>query len=1382
MAGNSDLGNNAAIQAQINQLLVERTKMLDEQETVLSKQQKLYASIMGAFSSKEASKAASDIEKITKSQDSASKATDAATNSQTDFTAAIKKSANEAEELNKKLEVAAKIGGMFGDALSGAASSTLGLVKSAGNLMGTLFNLGQVIISIPFKTWDAFVEKSMNMPFNPAFRQALEDTRKTFGDLSSGSGKQVVDMYKTLRSEQNIMAKESGLSMKRIFGYGVEGKAAMLKFMNEIGASLGSQLGPVMQQIGKDLGRVTYGIKAMGLANEEAGAAMKFFYNSGQNAGKMMQEMAGTAAMMAKQTGFNIKTLSKAMVETTSAFPQFAKGGVKAMAEVAHYTHNLGIEVKDLQAVFDKFDSFEGAAESASQLSQAFGVNIDAMKMVKEQSPTKRLEELRNAFKAAGKDINNMTSAERKLAEATTGLTGASFEAAMGEGNKKKALTESEKASNAASLAAKNQTAALKQLAKSIERIVPPQAEKFQGFFDAFTKGFSTGMFYSENMRKMMANLQQSFRQVYLFGRQFAMLLFEKFPGMSKLAEGFVKIFDPAKFRKFFDETLGHFRKFFESLDKDPKAAFNTLFDSLSKSIGSFFTEGGTDSALSLIKKGAEKILVAISSILGSITDKVLLSATEGMKNLAKFIKDPSSFIDGSGAVSGIAKFFAPMIQAIHDNWPGIKKALIGEYQGGDLSGLGGLLGAVWERVRGPLGAIGNGLAIFFVAKFALGLTLSLASSGIAAGIKHLFNHAMGTTKSQLAAAEKVAKAEEAAAAAARARTAASGVSKSAWSAAEEAAEKSKAGFRSKAYKAAELEAKTASRAVGSAMSVEREAQLALEVAKTEQTAAKLGTKLGKASEVISEKSAAIATKVLGEKAAMAATKAIPFVGWALAIADASTDIAEKMNMFEGDLQKNYGKLEGTIGAGSAGMLSVVTLGLLPDNWYKAFGESAAGFTKAAREFAKKIGMENIFDTFLKNIEGTLDIFRGLGDIISGIFHGDTDKIVKGIGEMFDGIIRAVWSFPALIGSALLDLAPMLLKGFLKLFEWVVDRLIDGFDFLQKIKDWVGESFEKLVAWWEGPTDWKQSFSDAFSYIFDSPINAVKESFNTFGTWVMGWSDKFGLKWDIVKAKAKGLIGGSKEAVIDAEKALADYEKRREAGQGGPKAPAAPAAGKDVDLLGAAKSMGSFLMEHGGNKLAKLAEEAFNKMPLTPEQEFMNSFAKAQQTVSQIEDLKTLQDKLVTAKKSFALLKPEQLKKDLEALMPKFTGAMKVVGDFGIDLGKTDVSQNWSTAQANLDMIKNLVTGMATITETTGKLSKKDINTVQPLIKALSDIKGGKLEITHNIPGVQLNVTVHLDAEKVAKGVSTINISKDNTKGGEKYFGTSGTPDKSVGA
>ena len=118
---------------------------------------------------------------------------------------------------------------------------------------------------------------------------------------------------------------------------------------------------------------------------------------------------------------------------------QFGFASVRSLTETAVQTKRLGITMKTLQGVIDKFDNFEDAARSAARLRRQFGIMIDARKMVG-MSGIERLEYIKKQFAASGKDITKMGRIEMKYLKEATGMDAAQLAALTGKANKNKKL------------------------------------------------------------------------------------------------------------------------------------------------------------------------------------------------------------------------------------------------------------------------------------------------------------------------------------------------------------------------------------------------------------------------------------------------------------------------------------------------------------------------------------------------------------------------------------------------------------------------------------------------------------------------------------------------------------------------------------------------------------------------------------------------------------------------------------------------------------------------------------------------------------------------------------------------------------------------------
>jgi hypothetical protein len=210
----------------------------------------------------------------------------------------------------------------------------------------------------------------------------------------------------------------------------------------------------------------------------------------------------------------------------------------------------------------------------------------------------------------------------------------------------------------------------------------------------------------------MFINLQATFRQAYYFGRQLAQLLFDNFPGMDKLAKGFTELFNPAKFRKMFDEILGAFRTFFTAAQTDPKAGMQTLMKNIVKIFGDTF--GGAGGALEKIKEGFKTIMSILGVVFGELLKKLMELATEGIKNLIDLITGKAK-IDTSGATSIADSFFGPIKDALIEQGPALGDAFIE------------LINVAFEKLKPHLIEIAKVLAIAWTIQFAISLAMQLA-------------------------------------------------------------------------------------------------------------------------------------------------------------------------------------------------------------------------------------------------------------------------------------------------------------------------------------------------------------------------------------------------------------------------------------------------------------------------------------------------------------------------------------------------------------------------------------------------------------------------------------------------------------------------------
>ena len=79
--------------------------------------------------------------------------------------------------------------------------------------------------------------------------------------------------------------------------------------------------------------------------------------------------------------------------------------------------------MSELSNMFKKVNTFESASTMASQLSQAFGMNIDALQLLKAEDPMQMIDMLRESMMATGKTFDGMSRFEKQLITQYTGLS-----------------------------------------------------------------------------------------------------------------------------------------------------------------------------------------------------------------------------------------------------------------------------------------------------------------------------------------------------------------------------------------------------------------------------------------------------------------------------------------------------------------------------------------------------------------------------------------------------------------------------------------------------------------------------------------------------------------------------------------------------------------------------------------------------------------------------------------------------------------------------------------------------------------------------------------------------------------------------------------------
>lgn len=567
--------------------------------------------------------------------------------------------------------VSAAIEGFY-QGLQNIYALSKGVIGFATTFASGIINIGAAIVSIPFKIFTGLIDiaDKANVGMGE-LRQAIENLRKEFGALGGPTPKTIKEL-----SHNMTGFKETGLSTWRVFG----NLAERLESFNKLAVGMGATFVVLHKEFVQNGGALLAYQKGLGVTDELMGAVAQRAISMGDNLAKTLKESAKFALDMGKAFGLDSKVLSKDMVKALQDVKHFANLSTKEISIAAVYSRKLGVELDKIVGTLDAFETFDSAAENAAKLSQAFGVQVDAFKLLEAENPADQIDVLRKAFKDAGQDASNFNRQQLKMIASTTGLDEATARQVFSQKNVGVSLDQIKKKAGESEKKTLTQAEAMKKLADSIERLVKTGGGPGGGFFDHFVRGLLGGIQSSKEFRMTILNIQRDLRLIERAGVQVGRAFVQMFPGVKDFFGGIKDLFDPKTFRKFSTGIVSVFKDFFQDLTSG-SFSFGSLMDKLREQFFNLFD--ASNPAAQRIISGFNTTIKTITKLL---VEGIKWASTQVAKytgDLADFIANPTEFLkkaktQGSGVSAEIFKLLKPIADAIQEGaekiWPSVKK------------------------------------------------------------------------------------------------------------------------------------------------------------------------------------------------------------------------------------------------------------------------------------------------------------------------------------------------------------------------------------------------------------------------------------------------------------------------------------------------------------------------------------------------------------------------------------------------------------------------------------------------------------------------------------------------------------------------------------
>lgn len=499
-------------------------------------------------------------------------------------------------------------------------------------------------------------------------QEAQEQVRGKFGSLTSGPGQMVI---KDARAMGNAFA-EMGVSA----GYGYDATINLINKMSELYGSMNpAQMAGFSAMTQESRIKMGEFALAAGLSGEEIGQLNNTFNAMGEDGVAAMTDIAVRSRRLEKTLGITSKSANKAFHDMTRNVKAFGNANRAQMESAMSKATQLGISIKDLSGISDAFFTFDKAAEGVSKLSQAFGTQIDVMKMVGAATPADQLDQMREAMFKAGKSAETMSRHELALLAQTSGLSEEAARLAFSQESQYMSQEELNKRIGDTD-PQKQMADAMKDVAEEIQNVVVRLSDLVgqRGPLGSFIHGIAKGMgFFGEEAQKSSTEFRKIIMAIFDGGVKLGEWLRKNFAPLRDLFEGTDKTLGktPSIFKKLgnaikamvtpLNTAYDLFKAFF--MEDDP-AHRGKIFDKMLSKISLSFKKFGDEmfgagGAGVLGEKIGDFLKMAISALVPKVLDFMMIALSTIAKATWKWFKGADTKTQIGTVLMGIVAAFA---------------------------------------------------------------------------------------------------------------------------------------------------------------------------------------------------------------------------------------------------------------------------------------------------------------------------------------------------------------------------------------------------------------------------------------------------------------------------------------------------------------------------------------------------------------------------------------------------------------------------------------------------------------------------------------------------------------------------------------------------
>lgn len=484
-------------------------------------------------------------------------------------------------------------------------------------------NLSQSIIAIPLNILEKAQELGYEIKKEMAeFAQAYENVQK---DFKGGSfiGKGLQSIHNNLISARKEFMNVNTEAV-HLFGRGIQGINKALGESSEIVKSLGVFSSIFAKQIIKNKDNLFYYYKmkqTFNLADDDMQYLARQATVTGKSIATVYDQIEKSITGAADIHHQDAKQMSRDYFDMRKNVIDFGHISNRELGNIVARTRQMGVEVKEAAGMFQKLQTFEDAANMASQLSQGFNMVVDSMALLKAESPDQVLQMLRDSMFATGRSFNQLNRFEKSLLQQQTGLSGEAMQALFEYQNLGKSyeqIMQEMEANDPTKLQLKSMQD-LRDTVVEMKEVMP----KFQNSFEAFFSGLKDNTLLSSKLRNDLSAISFSFDDLYQAGLSSSMKAFVPvLTTISSLINNIKTTLTDSKFVSSMTKiaiSIANITNSLFSTSTNISSDISTLISEIQPLFENLF-----DIGFGIIKTGLEIFIKSLPSILALISTQVI--------------------------------------------------------------------------------------------------------------------------------------------------------------------------------------------------------------------------------------------------------------------------------------------------------------------------------------------------------------------------------------------------------------------------------------------------------------------------------------------------------------------------------------------------------------------------------------------------------------------------------------------------------------------------------------------------------------------------------------------------------------------------------------